>query len=194
MWEVTTARVPGGFEHQVLEGGSVLTVRQLFARLQSGSDFTDWYSDALIAFEANAFYWELAPLTRSTLDEDARFVLIDAPMLARLPAEPRPFAEHFDSHPDDDILVFPNLGGDAILVVPAPRGPLDAYPHFAAFLRNADKDQVHSLWRVTADTVLDYVSDKPTWISTAGGGVFWLHLRLDSRPKYYQHRPYAEWS
>ncbi|MGI9175867.1 MAG: DUF6940 family protein [Rhodothermales bacterium] len=23
------------------------------------------------------------------------------------------------------------------------------------------------------------------WLSTAGGGVSWLHVRLDSRPKYY---------
>ena len=191
MWEVTATGVPGGFEYRVTEDGSKLSFRQLFARLQSSPEFADWYSDTLKSFEAEAFYWELAPLTHSTLDDDARFVLIDAPILARLPAEPTPFAAHFANHPDEDIIVFPNLGGDAILVVPAPRGPLDAYPHLAAFLRKADKHQVRSLWRIAAETVLDHVSDKPGWVSIAGGGVFWLHLRLDSRPKYYQHRPYA---
>ena len=159
--------------------------------MHSSPEFTDWYSATLAVFKADAFYWELPPLTRSTLDDDVGFVLIEAPMLARLPAEPAPFAAYFDNNPDEDIVVFPNLGGDATLIVPAPRGPLDAFPHFAAFLRKADQSQVRSLWRVAAGTVLDHVADKPTWVSTAGGGVFWLHLRLDSRPKYYQHRPYA---
>jgi len=34
------------------------------------------------------------------------------------------------------------------------------------------------------------ISDRPTWLSTAGLGVYWLHLRLDSRPKYYRYQPY----
>ena len=28
------------------------------------------------------------------------------------------------------------------------------------------------------------------WVSTSGLGVYWLHVRLDSYPKYYQHAPY----
>ena len=36
------------------------------------------------------------------------------------------------------------------------------------------------------------LSEKPLWLSTAGGGVAWLHLRIDSRPKYYSHRPYRD--
>lgn len=192
MWEASTTSIPGGLEYQVREDGSILSFRQLFERLRSSPEFVDWYTDTLNAFEADAFYWELAPLTRSNFDDDAKFVLIDAPTLARLPTEPKPFEEHFKNNPDEDIIVFPNLGGDAVLIVPAPCGPFENYPHFAAFLRNASQDQVRSLWRVTAETVIGHVSDEPTWVSTAGGGVFWLHLRLDSRPKYYSHRPYAE--
>jgi hypothetical protein len=60
-----------------------------------------------------------------------------------------------------------------------------------AFLRKGSKDQVRALWRVTADTMLDQISDTPIWLSTAGLGVIWLHLRLDSRPKYYSYRTYA---
>ena len=36
--------------------------------------------------------------------------------------------------------------------------------------------------------------DAPTWVSTAGGGVAWLHVRLDSAPKYYTHRPYTRFA
>jgi len=191
MWKVEKAPVPGGFEYRVREHGTNLSFQQCFTKFQSCPEFADWYTESLAAFEADAFYWELPPLTRSSLDDDTRFVLIDAPMLARLPVDPSPFAEHFDNNAVKDVIVFPNLGNDAMLIVPTPRGPLDDYPHFAAFLRKADREQVRSLWRVTAETVLKHVSDKPTWVSTAGGGVYWLHLRLDSRPKYYQHRPYT---
>ncbi len=191
MWEVEKTPVPGGYEYKVSEHGTNLSFQQCFTQLKSSPEFADWYSELLVAFDADAFYWELPPLTRSALDDDTRFVLIDAPMLAGLPVNPNPFAEHFDNNADKDVIVFPNLGNDAILIVPTPCGPLYDYPHFAAFLRRAGQEQIHSLWRVTAETVLNHASDKSTWVSTSGGGVFWLHLRLDSRPKYYQHRPYT---
>jgi hypothetical protein len=34
------------------------------------------------------------------------------------------------------------------------------------------------------------VGSKVVWLSTAGAGVSWLHVRLDDRPKYYQFEPY----
>ena len=36
------------------------------------------------------------------------------------------------------------------------------------------------------------LSAKPVWLSTAGAGVSWLHVRLDDRPKYYGYAPYRE--
>merc|ERR1711957_1156939 len=33
-------------------------------------------------------------------------------------------------------------------------------------------------------------SKTPVWVSTAGSGVSWLSIRLDSRPKYYHHSAY----
>ena len=33
---------------------------------------------------------------------------------------------------------------------------------------------------------------KPVWLSTAGAGVSWLHVRLDDRPKYYGYAPFRE--
>ena len=64
------------------------------------------------------------------------------------------------------------------------------YPHLAVFLRKADRQQQRSLWQKTAQEMLRHIGDRPTWLSTAGGGVAWLHIRLDSRPKYYSFAPY----
>ena len=89
------------------------------------------------------------------------------------------------------IATFPNLGGDATLVVPTPRADDSAYGHIAAFVRNAPTDQQHELWKAVADAMAANLADRPLWLSTAGAGVAWLHVRLDQRPKYYQHRPFA---
>jgi hypothetical protein len=36
------------------------------------------------------------------------------------------------------------------------------------------------------------LSARPVWLSTAGAGVAWLHVRLDDRPKYYGFDEYRE--
>ena len=193
MWEATTSDIPGGSKYGILENGADVSFRQFFELLCSSVEFADWYSGLLGSFDAKAVCWELPPLTNSTIDGTAEFVLLEAPFLAHMRPEPAPFAAQFDRQPGGDVVVFPNLGGDAVLVVPCPLGPVDAYPHLAAFLRQGRKDQVRALWRATAETVLDRLDDEPTWLSTAGGGVAWLHMRLDSRPKYYSYRAYTEW-
>ncbi len=38
--------------------------------------------------------------------------------------------------------------------------------------------------------MLARLNSKPVWLSTAGAGVSWLHVRLDDKPKYYGHAPY----
>jgi hypothetical protein len=50
---------------------------------------------------------------------------------------------------------------------------------------------VHALWQCVAETALARLSAAPLWISTAGGGVAWLHVRVEGAPKYYAYRPYA---
>ena len=166
--------------------------RRFFELLAADDAFTDWFCNTLAAFDGAAFFWELPPLTAATIGNDAEFVLIEAPSLARFAPEPAPFAEHFRGAPDEDVIVFPNLGGDAVMVVPCPRGPDEHYPHLAAFVRNADPQQVRALWHRTAQEVQRHMGTRPTWLSTAGGGVAWLHVRLDSRPKYYSYAPYRD--
>jgi hypothetical protein len=191
-WLAEAEAVEAGLRYRLLDGSSALSFRQLFERLASDLRFADWYTQTLATFGAEAFYWEHPPLSSATLDDEAQFVLLEARTLARLDPEPDPFASHFRDCPKEGVVSFPNLGGDALLVVPCPRVEHDAYPHLAAFVRNAPGEQVRALWRITAETVLERVSETPFWLSTAGVGVAWLHVRFDDRPKYYRYRPYTD--
>jgi len=82
------------------------------------------------------------------------------------------------------------LSGDATLVVPCPRGQLSAYAQLSTFAREAPVDQQHQLWALVGAALLRRLGAQPVWLSTSGLGVYWLHIRLDSAPKYYTHEPY----
>lgn len=59
-------------------------------------------------------------------------------------------------------------------------------------MRQAPEPQKHALWQRVGAAMQRRLSAKPVWLSTAGAGVPWLHVRLDDRPKYYGHAPYRE--
>ena len=190
MWEVRSQIVSSGIRFHIFHGHSQLSFREVFFLLENNIDFARWYGETLAGCVFEAFFWEVPPLTTDTFENNAEFVLIESASLARLQPDPVPFESQFALQQGSDVITFPNLGGDALLIVPAQLGPIEAYPHLATFLRNAPRKQVRSLWKIAAHTVRENLSRAPRWLSTAGLGVSWLHLRLDTRPKYYNFLPY----
>lgn len=158
---------------------------------QSEAMFRSMFNDWLAHSPFSAFRWETPPVTSATLSRPFEFVLLDSPRLARHP-DPEAFAEHFHGSPETTVIEFPNLGGDAILIVPCLETVPSAYGHLAAFVREAPEPQRHALWRLVGEAMARRVSPKPVWLSTAGAGVSWLHVRLDDRPKYYGFGPYRQ--
>ena len=190
MWQAHSMEMPSGRRVHILEDDAPISFRQLFSLLDSDAEFREWYSRTLIDRTFDAFFWEHPPFTVKTFDNGAEFVLLNAAALAGISASPAPFEVEFSIQSSKDVLVFPNLGGDALLIVPRPIGKLEAYPHLAAFLRSAPANQVHTLWQTVAKAVRGQLSAEPRWLSTAGLGVSWLHVRLDTWPKYYRFEPY----
>jgi hypothetical protein len=137
----------------------------------------------------SAFRWETPAVTTSTVTRPFEFVLLDSPGLAQRP-DPKAFGPHFRAAPETGVVAFPNLGGDALLIVPCPRTKPSAYGHLAAFVRQAPEAQQHALWQLVGQTMTRRLGARPVWLSTAG--VSWLHVRLDDRPKYYGYRPYRQ--
>jgi hypothetical protein len=152
--------------------------------------FCTWFNSLLTASPFTAFRWETPGVNRVTLDRPFEFVLLDDPRLARQP-DVNALAKYF---PDacEGIATFANLGGDAVLVVPTPLTDNNAYGHLAAFVRQAPQEQCQALWRAVGTAMTERLNAWPVWLSTAGAGVSWLHVRLDDTPKYYGHRPYRQ--
>jgi hypothetical protein len=172
-------------------GAKSATFADILSGWQDDETFRSMFNDLLAHSPFSAFRWETPPVTSATMSRPFEFVLLDSPRLARHP-DPEAFAEHFSGSPKTSVVEFPNLGGDAILIVPCLETVSSAYGHLAAFVRKAPEPQRDAFWRLIGEAMARRVSTKPVWLSTAGAGVSWLHVRLDDRPKYYGFGPYRQ--
>ncbi len=172
------------------ENGSSLTHRRFLELLNESQDFRRFYNRTLAESRFEAFLWENKPLVRKNLDENYECNLVKNTYLAGASPDSHTFSQYFDSQ--KNVVVFPNLGRDAVLIAPCPRQNKTCYPHIGTFVRRCDEEQIDDFWRITGEQMVTAVGDEPKWLSTSGLGVFWLHVRIDSRPKYYQTPEYKK--
>jgi len=164
-----------------------MSYRDAIAAWRDDAEFRDAFIAALAATPFAAYRWETPRVDRVNLDRAFEHVCVDSPGLDRAP-DRESFAASFTPR---EVVAFPNLGRDAIMVVPCPHAADPTYTHLGAFVRGAPPAQQHALWREVGAQMTARVGAKPVWLSTAGAGVAWLHVRLDDRPKYYSYRPYT---
>lgn len=175
---------------RVRSDGRQLTWNEVLALWQESVAFRAAFVNVLAAAPFEAFRWETPGITARDLTAPFEFVLIETPELLTA-ADPTPFEEHFQRAGGASVVTFQNLGGDAELVVPCPLAGNAAYAHLAAFVRAAPEGQQHDFWKEASRAMARRLDHRRVWLSTAGGGVAWLHVRLDDKPKYYAHRPYC---
>lgn len=125
----------------------------------------------------------------STVNKEFEFVLVNNERLQKVSPNFQPFKRYLASAAGE-IVVFPNLGNDAKLIVPCPRDEDFTYTHIANFARYAPQSQQQALWQKVGEVVQQNLNPQPIWVSTSGLGVYWLHVRLDSYLKYYNYQPY----
>lgn len=193
MWAAETKQLdPRSVKNTVHWNGARLSVHEAYELLSESAPFRQAFIDALSALPFPAYFWETPPLTKATAVRPFEYVVTDAPQLAAVSPEVQAFSEHFGKDVSGaGVVAFENLSRDAMLVVPCPIAEQTLYTHLGAFIRGAPRAQVHALLGILACAVLERMNERPLWVSTAGMGVYWLHVRLDSRPKYYRHKPYT---
>jgi hypothetical protein len=171
-------------------GKDCLSYAGFIRALVEDESFRELVQDEMRAAPYVAFRWETPPLDTTNNEQLFECLFHDSPELD-VPADPTDFKTYFQ--PGTEVVSFKNLGGDATLIVPCPISKLANYSHIGAFHRSAPPSQQHAFWVAVANATLARVGQLPLWLSTAGGGVDWLHMRLDKRPKYYRHLPWRDW-
>jgi hypothetical protein len=180
-----------GRRYRLVRHGSPVSYSEVLHLWQSDAAFRARFNSLLAEAPFSAFRWETPPVTRATVDRDFEWVLLDTPGLDRAP-DPAAFASQIGKLPPAArVASFSNLGNDAFLVVPRPIAAASAYGHLAAFVREAPEAQQQDLWQAVGDAMQSRLGSQAVWLSTAGMGVPWLHVRLDARPKYYGYTPYT---
>ena len=176
--------------------GKENTFSTFFTMLKKESSFRESFNDVLAKFslEYGAYFFECPPVNAKNAElRKFEFVLRKSKTLTEVKPNPRAFSSHLPPKDTYGTAIFPNLGRDAVLVAPSDAPANADYGHLASFVRNAPSKQAQIFWRDVATATLSRIreeKDRPVWISTSGLGISWLHIRLDSRPKYYTHDEY----
>ena len=181
----------GAIITQLTQDGRPATWREVALGLVEVPSLREALTAGIVAAPFAHVFWECAPLTPARADQPFATALVDAAAHAHTRASPRDFQGHL-AKGGAPVVRFPNLSGDARLIVPRPLVAHEHYGDLSGFLRGAPATQVHALWRAVGEEVSTHLllETSPLWVSTAGLGAPWLHVRLDSRPKYYRFSSY----
>jgi hypothetical protein len=190
MWTTQSEELPHaiGERFTIERDGRPATFADVIHAWQDSSSFRTFFNNLLAEAPFTAYRWESPPVSAATATRPFEFALLNELGLDVHP-DPDAFAEHFPIA-IDGVAVFPNLGHDAVLIVPTPMAGPTAYAHLAAFARLAPESQQQRLWQAVGNAMANRLNTTPVWLSTAGAGVAWLHMRIDNRPKYYHYAPY----
>jgi len=175
-------------KYYLTENDEILSFREVIYLMQNSLKFRQFYTNVLKENPYAAYFWEVKSVTKNRLNEDFEFVLVDEDVFTRLHPQRKHFEKYFKR--DKPVVAFPNLRGDAQLIVPTDIVEEEYYTHLATFVRNAPQGQVEQFWKRVGEEYEALIGDAPRWLSTSGLGVYWLHVRVDARPKYYQYQPY----
>ena len=172
---------------RIYEDETLLTHRDVFRLWQEDAEFARYYAYTITSACYSGYCWETPPITSDVIDCEHEFVVIDSITHTGLNQNWAPFAEHFRK--GELVTAFLNLGKTGTMIAPTPDSSFDG-ASIASFLRTASTDRVVALWALVGREMTSKVNQVPIWLSTAGLGVSWLHVRLDPRPKYYRYLPY----
>ena len=132
MWQTKSESLDDGrvCKLTILRGTTPLQFDDVVKGWKSDEAFRHFFNQLLADAPFKAFFWETPPVTQSSLNQLFECVLVDSPALAGVQTDANAFTEHFESvRTDEEVAGFPNLGGDAYLVIPCPAGSSDLYPH-----------------------------------------------------------------
>lgn len=192
MWDSDVTRIDSStLRYSITAAGSALSYLDVVNNWMDNNKFRTWFRQLLADVPYRAFFWETIAVTKASARNKFEFVAIKSDSLDSMNIDRYAFEEHFNTASQGSgTAEFSNIGGDAFLIAPVPQGTEAVYKHLATFMRDAPKQQADSMWQEVGESLSLRLGTKPLWVSTSGLGVGWLHIRIDTSPKYYQYEPY----
>jgi len=169
-----------------------LTWRQFISLCKANNlSFFINMKDAILRTNFKTIFFNCPPVTMADLDNVFEVAILNAPDLDGITTDVHTFKNKFV----DKTMVtsFKNINGDAVLVCPVPKKdqPEEIYSSLGPFIQSAGIEQQTAFWCLVAKDLDTLISERTVWLNTAGTAVSFLHMRLDSRPKYYKYMKFA---
>ena len=117
--------------YSIKRDSSPISYAEIINLWQSSPELQKFFTNLLVSSPFNAFRWETPPVTTETAEQPFEFVLLDSPEILLEP-NADDFSEYFIDCPPGEIVDFPNLGKDAILLAPCPDNSTSDYGHLAS--------------------------------------------------------------
>jgi hypothetical protein len=191
MWELKeTEQDKNHIKFHIKQQKRVVSNKDFLDLLKNDPSFVLWYNKVLADVPFDAFFWENKPMIQSNLDQKYECNVVVSDFLADVKADPHTFNNYFQ--PGREVSAFKNLGGDAKLIAPCPVSDQSIYAQIGSFVRKAPQSQIIQFWKMVGKETMNHIGSNPSWLSTSGLGVYWLHARIDSYPKYYQTAEYKQ--
>lgn len=134
-------------------------------------------------FIGNRFFFETSVYENdSSLYEEK---IIECPILNNLHQNIIPFENYIYAHYDKAVTSFYNSSRTAKLVIPIPQSDKN-FTTLKDFIDNASENHQKQFWKCVAYEIRQMNKlHKKIWVSTHGLEVGYLHVRIDTYPKYY---------
>ena len=145
-------------KYQILRDNKFLSFKEVIEYWETSDVFNDFFNKILIDSDFAAFFWETPPMNITNLGNVFEFALVKSSSLEYISADAKAFQNYFSKK--EAIVTFPNLRGDAQLVVPCPISEHRNYPHLATFIRSAPLEQTRKLWKTVAQTYRNKLQNK----------------------------------
>jgi len=179
------------FVMKFLRNDVTLTWRQFIAiSKEENKAFVNIIKEAILSTNFKAVFFNCPPVTRDDLNNVFEVAILNAPDLYDINTDVNTFGDKFKGK--TMVTAFANLSGDSLMVCPIPLEDQkhEIYSSLGPFLRSAPIDQQTAFWALIGNELFTLISKRRVWLNTAGGAISFLHMRLDSKPKYYKYRKF----
>jgi len=195
---------------KISDDGRIVTNRQLPVLLQNDDEFVNVLSATIAGYDPTTLpglFFESKPIYKQTLDEEYEFVLISTDKFLGKRQNNKTFKKYWDSYDYQGTSrkysrIFPSLSKRSTMITPVPRKEdgeyLNYYSNLQDFLIHGLTYDIRAFWNTWGKGLEDWYikiqdGDVPkVCVNTAGLGVYFLHGRLDPKPKYYKFVEYRE--
>lgn len=130
------------------------------------------------------FFYETSFIS-SNYEEEYKEKFIESDLFDNMKQNYKLFKKYIIKSKNKYVITFFNLSKTSLLIIPYPKQN-KKFTTLKHFIDNSTQLQQKKFWKKVSNSIKKMLKIyKKVWVSTHGTGVPYLHIRIDTIPKYY---------